>query len=193
MGFEVKNLILDVVIFLINNTHKMNKDSDKICEARIQKPRVSLEEGLTVINSGIDKWIKCVWYDGPMFDNKDFMTTFAMVYELSHTHTDPDVIIYAKEMYAHYNQTVIRVFIENSMSKITSASEDELYVVAKEQWSCFKRFTRVLSGLFSYVDRFYTKRQGLPRIKGGPTEERIFKEKVSSLLSEETINEIMNT
>jgi len=153
---------------------------------------VSLEEGLTIINPGIDKWIKCVWYDGPMFDNKDFMTTFAMVYELSVSNAGADVKNYAKEMYAHYNQTVIRVFIENGMPKITSASEDELYVVVKEQWSHFKLFTRLLSGLFSYVDRFYTKRQGLPRIKGGATDERIFKEKVNSLLSEETINEIIS-
>ena len=101
--------------------------------------------------------------------------------------------VYDKEMYTHYNQTMERVFIENSMSKITSVSDDELYVVAKEQWSCFKLFTKRMCNFFLYLDRFYTKRQGLPKIKGGGTEERIFKEKVSSRLAEETINEIMST
>ena len=158
-----------------------------------KQPRLSLENGLTVINSGIDKLIECVWYDGTIFNNKDYMVIFTAVYELSRTHIDPSVKNYAKEMYTHYNQTMERVFIENSMSKITSASEDELYVVAKEQWSCFKLFTKKMCTFFLYLDRFYTKRQGLPSIKGGNTMERIFKEKVSSRLSEETINEIMST
>ena len=154
---------------------------------------LSLEEGLTTINAGIDKLVACVWYDGTPLDNKDLMAVFTTVYQMSYTRSNPSKKVYSKEMYTHYNQTMERVFIENSMSKITSASEDELYVVAKAQWSCFKLFTKRMCNFFLYLDRFYTKRQGLPKIKGGGTEERIFKEKVSSRLSEETINEIMST
>jgi len=69
---------------------------------------------------------------------------------------------YSEQLYQRYKDTLEQVFAQNVLPKIDSASEDELSMVVKEQWSLFRIFVKWMESLFSYLNRFHITRQNLP-------------------------------
>ena len=61
----------------------------------------------------------------------------------------------------------------------------------QEQWMKYKIFMKWMNNFFSYLDRCYTKRQGLPPVKGYDMGTELFRDHLRDRLSEERIDDIL--
>ena len=147
---------------------------------------IELEEGWVQIYPYVERLIHAVWSDDPRwcghrFDNKDYMTVFVLVFQMSSWSPPHN---YSEQLYSRYKKIHNDVFTQNVVPKIGVAPDNEL--VIQEQWGKYKIFTRWMGNFFSYLDRFYTKRQDLPPVKDMGM--RLFKEHLRDNFSDERID-----
>ena len=157
----------------------------------MQMNTIELEEGWTQIEQHIERLIQILWYDTPystpVIHNRDYMIAFTLVYQMcaqDHPHK------YSEQLYSRYKKTYNDVFIQNVVPKIDVASDTELDI--QEQWMKYKIFMKWMNNFFSYLDRFYTKRQGLPPVKGYDMGTELFRDYLCDRLSEERIDAILS-
>ena len=150
---------------------------------------IELEEGWVQIYAYVERLINGVWSDdlecwGPGeqgISNKEYITGFTLVYQMS---TQEPPHNYSEQLYSRYEKIHNDVFTQNVVPKIDVAPDNEL--VIQEQWGKYKIFTRWMGNFFSYLDRFYTKRQDLPPVKDMGM--RLFKEHLRDNFSDERID-----
>ena len=151
---------------------------------------IELEEGWAQIETYINRLIQIVWSDDlkeRKINNRDYMTAFTLVYNMctqDHPHK------YSEQLYSRYKKTYNDVFIQHVVPKIDVAPDTELAI--QEQWRKYKIFMKWMYNFFSYLDRFYIKRQGLPPVKGPDMGSRLFKDHLRNRLSEESIDTILS-
>ena len=151
----------------------------------MQMNTIELEEGWDQIEQHIERLIQILWYDTPnstpVIHNRDYMTVFTLVFQMS---TQEPPHNYSEQLYSRYEKIHNDVFTHNVVPKIDVAPDNEL--VIQEQWGKYKIFTRWMGNFFSYLDRFYTKRQDLPPVKDMGM--RLFKEHLRDNFSDERID-----
>ena len=127
---------------------------------------IELEEGWSKIQSNIDRLVQHLWLDpfvgDPQINNKEYMSTFSVVYIMC---TQKPPHNYSDQLYERYKQTVEQIFNENVIPRLDGDLDTDLSTVVKDQLYRFRIFVRWMSSLFSYLDRFHVKRQGLPSLK----------------------------
>ena len=129
---------------------------------------IELEDGWSKILLGIENIINHLWPDdgtAPTLrkvENKEYMDIFTTVYNMC---IQPPPHNYSEQLYQRYYHTIERVFAQNVQPHIDSAPDDELSMVIKDQKYRFHAFVKWIASFFSYLDRFHTKRQGLPRLR----------------------------
>ena len=151
---------------------------------------MELEEGWAQIETYINRLIQIVWSDdltGRKFDNKDYMTVFVIVYDMC---TQKRPHNHSEQLYSRYKKTYNDVFIQHVVPEIDVAPDTELAI--QEQWMKYKIFMKWMYDFFSYLDRFYTKRQGLPPVKGYDMGTELFRDHLRDRLSEERIDAILS-
>ena len=196
---------------------------------------IKLEEGWAEIETCINRLIQIVWSDdltGRKFDNREYMTVFALVYEMC---TQEAPHNYAEQLYSRYKKTYNDVFMQYVVPEIDGAPDTERprgrtpsaarppsvepnfndlpselkrlifdknrqaakderlrqnYAI-QEQWSRYRIFMKWMAAFFSYLDRFHTKRLGLPHIKGRDMGATLFRDYLRDRLSEDSIDAIL--
>jgi len=142
---------------------------------------IELEEGWVQIEKHIEKLIHCVWpsssgHTDRVIDNRDYMSVFTLVYQMC---TQEAPHNYSGQLYSRYNKKSKDVFADHVVPKIDVASYTESTI--QEQWIKYKTFMKWMGRFFSYMDRFHTKRQDLPPIKGYDGS-RLFRDHLRSLI-----------
>ena len=150
---------------------------------------IQLDEGWsTMIQPNIDRLVHEVWDNkclGRKFDNKEYMTTFTAVYTMCNQEPPHN---YSDKLYERYNQTIEQVFKDNVIPHLDIDPESGITSSIKEQWYMYCIFIRWMKSFFSYLDRYHTKRQGLPSLQ--ETGHAVFKDYLRQSLSEEIISEL---
>ena len=133
---------------------------------------IELEEGWSKIQPNIDRLVQQLWpskgvhhaspIDDPEISSKGYMSTFIQVYNMC---TQKPPHNYSDQLYERYKQTVEQIFKENVIPRLDGDPDTDLSAVVKDQLYRFRIFVRCMSALFSYLDRFHVKRQGLPSLK----------------------------
>ncbi len=100
---------------------------------------------------------------GGTIDNKEYMTVFSNVYNIAtrapiHKHSR---LIY-KRMRGYVQAYLDRVVAPNL--RRVARNGDYLIALGKE-WHAYAIFARWVRSFFMYLDRFYTRQEGLPKIK----------------------------
>ena len=152
---------------------------------------IKLEEGWDQIETCINKLIQIVWsdtpYSTPVIHNRDYMTAFTLVYQMC---TQEAPHNYSEQLYSRYKKTYNDVFIQHVVPEIDVAPDTGLDI--QEQWMKYKIFMKWMNNFFSYLDRFYTKRQALPPVKGYDMGTKLFRDYLCDRLSEERIDAILS-
>ena len=146
---------------------------------------VELEEGWAQIDDGVIQRLHA-FLDGSQFqkfDNKDYMTYFMLVYSMC---TQKPPHNYSEHLYQRYVQTIEQTFEQKVLPKIEGASDTEMSSVVQEQWESFRVFVRWMGNVFSYLDRFHTTRQGMPKLK--EIGHNVFKDGIRSYVSEDIMS-----
>ena len=152
----------------------------------MQMNTIELEDGWAKILPTIDNLVHNLWpEDGQSWEpvkinNEIYMKVFIQVYTLCNRDQN-----YSDQLYQRYKDKVEKVFTQNVQPQIDSASDAELSMVVKDQWFRFRIFIKWISSFFSYLDRFHTKRKGLPSLK--ETGYGVFKEHLRQRLPEDII------
>ena len=151
--------------------------------------RTELEEGWNQITPEIENLIHKVWHDNDKdpksvsFSNEEYMKVYLIVYNMC---TQKPPYNYSEQLYQKYIQIIEQTFVINIIPRLDKSSEKELSTVIQSQWLCFSVFVKWMSSFFSYLDRFHTKRQGLPRLKD--TGNAVFKDYLKQRYSEDILS-----
>ena len=150
---------------------------------------IELEEGWSkMIQPNIDTMVHVVWNNSTehKLDNKTYMTIFSAVYTMCEQEPPHN---YSNQLYERYKQTVEQVFKDNVIPHLDIDHESGITSPIKKQWSLFCIFIKWMKSFFSYLDRFHTKRHGLPGLQ--ETGYAVFKDYLRQHLSEEIISEFI--
>ncbi len=149
---------------------------------------VEMEEGWNTINPEIENLVNKVWSDNDSnpknvsFSNEEYMKVYLVVYTMC---TQKPPHNYSEQLYQKYIQIIEQTFVINIIPRLDESSEKKLTTVIQEQWLRFSVFVKWMSSFFSYLDRFHTKRQGLPRLK--ETGHEIFKDYLKQRFSGDSL------
>ena len=147
---------------------------------------IELEDGWSKIYPAIENLVQRLWpeegqrWEQVKINNTEYMTVFVEVYNMCAQKYPNN---HADQLYERYKDTVNQVFDQNVLPIIDScinASEDEITVVINDQWSRFRIFVKWISAFFSYLDRYHTKRMGLPGLR--ETGIGVFKDNLRQLI-----------
>ena len=152
--------------------------------------RIELEEGWSKIQPNIDRLVRFLWVNPPggtpKINNQEYLSTFTQVYTMC---TQKPPYNYSEQLYERSKQTVEQVFNDNVIPNLDIDPESGITSESiKTQWSLFCIFVKWMNSFFSYLDRFHTKRQGLPSFKD--MGHAVFRDYLRKSLSEDVISEL---
>ncbi|XVF66244.1 hypothetical protein PTKIN_Ptkin10aG0020000 [Pterospermum kingtungense] len=129
----------------------------------INQNLIKVEEGLPVLQEGVDKLIKIIEGDkSQSFSSEEYMRFYSTVYNMCHPNPAGEN---CQVLYQKYNNILEEYITSKVLPSLQGKKEEALLQELEKRWSNHKIMTRWLSRFFHYLDRYFVTLKKLPPLQ----------------------------
>ncbi|WJX90597.1 Cullin-1, variant 2 [Trifolium repens] len=129
--------------------------------SKFERKIISFEEGWDIVQKAVKNILEGL--PDPHFTSDDFVMLYTTIYNMCIQEPPPHD--YSQQLYEKYKET-FEDYINSTVLLSLREKKDELLLrELLVRWSNHKIMTRLLSGIFSYIDGHHTSRRELPSLE----------------------------